>query len=143
MSPSGDGLAGDASGWSYSVGPAHRPLRRRGGPAVGATAASSFLVAQAFGRVLTAAGIPLAFHATGGFTANLLDYTLGEAPDVDADAGTTLGATSFLGAGSVGSSAVYAAVLAGIGGGPTSSTPTASASATSFATRCCPRTSPT
>lgn len=46
MSPTGDGLAGDASGWSYSVGPEHRPLTRRGGPAVGAVAASSFVRAR-------------------------------------------------------------------------------------------------
>jgi hypothetical protein len=117
-SPSGSGLAGDASGWSYSVGPEHRPLVRRGEPAVGAIAASSFLVAQAFGRVLTAAGIPLAFHPTHGFTANLLDYALAEAPAIDADAGATVGRVAFLGAGSVGSSAVHAALLAGIGGGP-------------------------
>lgn len=118
MNPTGDGLAGDASGWSYSVGPEQRPLTRYGGPAVGAVAASSFLVAQTFGRVLTAAGIGLAFHPTPGFTANLLDYTLAEAPKVDVEAGTTLGPTAFLGAGSVGSSAVYAALLATIGGGP-------------------------
>jgi hypothetical protein len=118
MDPTGDGLAGDASGWSYSVGPQHRPLTRRGGPAVGAVAASSFLVAQTFGRVLTAAGIGLAFHPTPGFTANLLDYALAEAPEVDGDAGTRLGPTAFLGVGSVGSSAVYAALLANIGGGP-------------------------
>jgi hypothetical protein len=118
MNPTGDGLAGDASGWSYSVGPKHRPLTRRGGPAVGAVAASSFLVAQAFGRLLTAAGIGLAFHPTPGFTANLLDYALVEAPEVNVDAGTRLGPAAFLGAGSVGSSAVYAALLAGIGGGP-------------------------
>jgi hypothetical protein len=118
MDPTGDGLAGDGAGWSYSVEPHHRPLARRGGPALGAVAASSFLVAQTFGRVLTAAGIGLAFHPTLGFTANLLDYALAEAPEVGGDAGRSLGPTALLGAGSVGSSAVYAALLAGIGGGP-------------------------
>lgn len=118
MNPTGDGLAGDASGWSYSVGPERRPLARRGGPALGAIAASSFLVAQTFGRILTAGGIPCAFHPTIGFTANLLDYALAEAPDVDAAAGATIGPVSLLGAGSVGSSVVYTALLAGIDGGP-------------------------
>jgi hypothetical protein len=118
MDPTGDGLAGDASGWSYSVGPQHRPLTRRGGPALGAIAASSFLVAQTFGRILTAADIGLAFHPTPGFTANLLDYTLTEGPEVEGEAGMSLGPTTFLGAGSVGSSAIYAALLANIGGGP-------------------------
>ncbi len=116
--PSVAGLAGDASGWSYSVGPEHRPLARRGGPAVGAIAASSFLVAQAFGRVLVAAGIGLPFHPTAGFAANLLDYGLGEAPDVAADYGMRLGPLALLGAGSVGSSAIYAALLIGMTGGP-------------------------
>lgn len=118
MAPTGAGLGGDASGWSYSVGPDHRPLARRGGPALGAIAASSFLVAQAFGRVLVAAGINLPFHPTAGFTANLLDYHLNEAPEVGADCGMSLGALALLGAGSVGSSTVYAALLIGIAGGP-------------------------
>jgi hypothetical protein len=118
MPPSGDGLAGDASGWSYSVGPEHRPLARLGGPAVGAIAASSFLVAQVFGCVLVAAGVNLPFHPTPGFTANLLDYRLSEAPDISADCGLRLGPVALLGSGSVGSSAIYAALLAGITGGP-------------------------
>jgi len=118
MAPSGTGLAGDASGWSYSVGSDHRPLARRGGPALGAIAASSFLVAQAFGRVLVQGCVNLAFHPTSGFTANLLDYRLAEAPALAADCGMRLGPLALLGAGSVGSSAVYAALLLGIAGGP-------------------------
>jgi len=116
--PSGVGLAGDASGWSYSIAPSHQPLSRRGGPPLGAIAASSFLVGQAFGRVLTDAGISVPFHATTGFSANLLDYRLAEAPEVDGAAGARLGALALLGAGSVGSSALYAAILAGVAGGP-------------------------
>lgn len=118
MNPTGDGLAGDASGWSYSVGATHRSLSRRGGPVLGAIAASSFLVAQAFGRVLTSAGVSLAFHPTQGFAANLLDYRLTEAPAIEADAGMRLGRIALLGCGSVGSSAIYAALLAGVSGGP-------------------------
>jgi|SRR5579884_618278 len=118
MPPSGDGLAGDASGWTYSAGPEHRPLARRGGPALGAIAASSFLAAQAFGRVLVGAGINLPFHPSSGFTANLLDYRLAEAPEVSAGCGMRLRPLALLGTGSVGSSAVYAALLAGIEGGP-------------------------
>lgn len=117
MSPSGEGLAGDASGWSYSVGPEHRPLPRLGGPAVGAIAGSSFLGAQAFGRVLVAAGVNLPFHPTSGFTANLLGYRLSAAPEIAPDCGMRLGPVALLGSGSVGSSAVYAALLAGITGG--------------------------
>jgi len=144
MDPTGDGLAGDGAGWSYSVGPHHRPLARRGGPPLGAIAASSFLVAQAFGRVLTAAGIGLAFHPTLGLTANLLDYALADAPEVGGDAGMSLPPTAILGAGSVGSSAVYAALLAGIGGGPLDLVDqTASATATSCATQSFARASPT
>ncbi len=118
MTPSGTGLAGDASGWSYSVGPEHRPLARRNGPALGAIAASSFLVGQAFGRVLAEGGVSLAFHPTSGFTANLLDYRLAEAPELDADCGMRLGPLALLGAGSVGSSAIYAALLIGISSDP-------------------------
>lgn len=118
MAPTDAGLAGDASGCSYSVGPEHRPLARAGGPPLGAIAASSFLVAQAFGRVLVRAGVNLAFHPPAGFTANLLDYRLSEAPEIDADWGMLLGPMVFLGAGSVGSSSVYAALLVGVEGGP-------------------------
>jgi hypothetical protein len=118
MTPTGAGLAGDASGWTYSVGPARRPLARRGGPALGAIAASSFLVAQTFGRVLVAAGVNLPFHPTSGFIANLLDYRLTEAPEVDADCGMRLGPLALLGAGSIGSSAIYAALLSAVAGGP-------------------------
>jgi hypothetical protein len=118
MAPTGAGLAGDASGWTYSVGPEHRPLARHGGPALGAIAASSFLVAQAFGRVIVAARVNLPFHATAGFSANLLDYRHAEAPGVAAGYGMRLGPLALLGAGSVGSSAIYAALLIGITGGP-------------------------
>ena len=116
MHPSGDGLTGDASGWTYSVGLQHLPFAHTGGPPVGAIAASSFMVAQAFGRALEG---QLPFHATPGFVANLLDYQNEPAPSVAADAGFKLGELAILGCGSVGSSAIYAAVLAGIRGGPT------------------------
>lgn len=118
MTPTSAGLVGDASGWTYSVGPALRSLPRRGGPGVGGIAASSFLVAQTFGRILVAAGVNLPFHPTSGFTANLLDYRLAEAPAVDADYGKRLGPLAMLGAGSVGSSAIYAALLGAVAGGP-------------------------
>jgi hypothetical protein len=85
---------------------------------VGAIAGSSFLGAQAFGRVLVAAGVNLPFHPTSGFTANLLDYRLSAAPEIAPDCGMRLGPVALLGSGSVGSSAVYAALLAGITGGP-------------------------
>lgn len=114
--PAGDGLAGDASGWTYSVGPRLLPLDRRGGPAVGAIAATSFMVAQAFGHGL-AGQIP--FHPTSGFVANLLDYRNAPAPDIAADAGFALGDVALLGCGSVGSSVLYAALLSSVRGGPT------------------------
>jgi hypothetical protein len=116
--PTDAGLAGEASGWSYSVGPEHRPLARASGPPLGAIAASSFLVAQTFGRVLVRAGVNLAFHPTAGFTANLLDYRLSEAPKIDADCGIRLEPMVFLGTGSVGSSSVYIALLVSVEGGP-------------------------
>src|SRR5437588_86211 len=76
------------------------------------------LAAQAFGRILVGAGVNLPFHATSGFTANLLDYGLAEAPEIDAGCRMRLVPLALLGAGSVGSSAVYVALLAGIEGGP-------------------------
>jgi hypothetical protein len=113
--PGATGLAGDAAGWSYSVGPDHLELPRRDGPALGGLAATSFMVAQAFGHALAG---QLPFHATAGFVANLLDYQNAPASEVELGAGRTLGQHALLGCGSVGSSVHYAALLAAIAGGP-------------------------
>jgi hypothetical protein len=69
--PTGPGLAGDAAGWSYSVGPVLIPLERQAGPAFGSIACAIFLVAQLFAARMAPLGLPVML--TDGFTANLLD----------------------------------------------------------------------
>lgn len=111
----GEGLAGDAAGWSYSVGPHHLELPRQpGGPAVGALAASCFMAAQAFGHALQG---QTAYHPTTGFVANLLDYQNTVAPNPE-HGPLRLTELALFGCGSVGSSALYATLLIGINGGP-------------------------
>jgi hypothetical protein len=112
--PEGDGLSGDAASWSYSVGPHHLALPRSTGPAVGALAASCFLTAQAFGHALQG---QVAFHPTAGFVANLLDHQNAPAPAVEHRA-LHLSELALFGCGSVGSSALYAALLIDAAGGP-------------------------
>jgi hypothetical protein len=112
--PEGEGLAGDAAGWSYSVGPHHLELPRSAGPAVGALAASCFMAAQAFGHALRG---QIAFHPTTGFVANLLDYQNTLAPTVE-HGPLRLAELALFGCGSIGSSAIYAGLLIGVAGGP-------------------------
>lgn len=121
--PSGEGLAADGAGWSYSLGPEHRPLRQDTGPAVGALAAGCFATAQIFALVLgkngqLGEGGIAAFVTEEGFTANLLDYGLAEAPALPFEPVARLGQAVLLGGGSLGSSTVYAARLLGASGGP-------------------------
>lgn len=115
--PSGAGVAGDGSGWTYSVGPYHIPLSEEpGAPALGGIAATNFLAAQALGQTLKPLGFPC--FRTKGFVANLLDYQLRPALASPNTQASVIPALALFGCGSVGSSAVYCALLAGIGGGP-------------------------
>lgn len=114
--PIGEGLALDAVGWSCSVGPEHLRLAMSDGPPVGALAAGSWAVGQILVGALGPLGMP--GHRTRGFRWNLLTYQLNEAPATAATTAPTLPAFTNAGCGSVGSSLLYAALLAGIGGGP-------------------------
>jgi hypothetical protein len=116
VEPSGPGLAGDTAGWSYSVGPRLIKLEPASGPALGALACATFLVAQLFGVRMAPLGLPVVLSE--GFTANLLDYQNCPAPELPDLPTPLLGALAALGCGSIGSSMLLALLLTGIGGGP-------------------------
>lgn len=116
VDPGGPGLAGDAAGWSYSVGPRLIALEPAGAPSLGALACATFLVAQLFGARMAPLGLPVVL--SDGFTANLLNYQNCPAPDLPVLPTPFLGALAALGCGSVGSSMLLALLLMGIGGGP-------------------------
>ncbi|HEY2053158.1 MAG TPA: hypothetical protein VGH14_04390 [Solirubrobacterales bacterium] len=116
VAPTGNGLAGDAAGWSYSVGPDLISLEPAPGPPFGAIACATFLVAQLFATRMAPLGLPVA--VTEGFTANLLDLQNRAAPAVPDLVPPRLGPMVIPGCGSVGSSLLLAAILAGVGGGP-------------------------
>ncbi len=116
IEPGGTGLAGDAAGWSYSVGPQLIALEPAGASALGALGCATFLVAQLFGTRMAPLGLPVVLSE--GFTANLLDYQNCPAPELPDLPTPLLGALAALGCGSVGSSMLLALLLAGIGGGP-------------------------
>jgi hypothetical protein len=116
IDPAGPGLAGDAAGWNYSVGPRLIALEPAGAPAVGALASAIFLVAQLFGARIAPLGLPVVLSE--GFTANLLDYQNCPTPELRDMPTPSLSALAALGCGSVGSSMILALLLTGIGGGP-------------------------
>lgn len=113
---SGPGLSGDASGWSFSVGPEPIALLPSAGPGVGAIACGCFLVSQLFAARMAPLGLPTSL--TTGFTANFLDYRNQVAPEVAPIGRPRLERLALLGCGSVGSSALAAALLIGAEGGP-------------------------
>lgn len=116
QSPTSAGFAGDAAGLTYAVGPSHIPLHAAtAAPPLGAIASTSFMAAQALGHALKPLGFPC--HRTAGFVSNLLNYQGNPAPAVEVP--PELGEIALLGCGSVGTSAIYCALLAGISGGPT------------------------
>jgi len=114
--PSGPGLALDARGWSCSLGPHHLPLDVDGGPHLGALAVGYWATGQLLFAALSELGLP--GHATEGFRWNLLDYQLAPARATQAPATAALPALTCAGCGSVGSSFIYAALLARVSGGP-------------------------
>jgi hypothetical protein len=114
--PTGPGLAGDAAGWSYSVGPGLIPLERQAGPAFGPIACATFLVAQLFAARTAPLGLPV--KLTDGFSANLLDLQNRPAPTQPELDTPRLGTSVVAGCGSIGSSLVLGTILAGVGGGP-------------------------
>jgi hypothetical protein len=114
--PSIPGLALDASGWSCSLGPSHLTLDHHAGPAVGALAAGNWAVGQLLHLALAELGVP--GHETEGFRWNLLDYRLQGARGPAGTGTVSLPALVCAGCGSVGSSTIYAALLAGAHGGP-------------------------
>lgn len=114
--PTGPGLAGDGSGWSYSVGADLIPLEPVSGPAFGAVACATFMVAQLFAARMAPLGLPVVLSE--GFTANLLDFQNGPAPTVPDSAPARVGPILAAGCGSVGSSLVLSLLLTGTGGGP-------------------------
>jgi hypothetical protein len=114
--PSDPGLTGDAAGWSYAVGPERIGLEPATGPAFGALACASFLVAQLFAARMAPLGLPVVL--TEGFTANLLDFQNRTAPLLPALGPPRLGPLLVPGCGSVGSSLLLSTILAGVGGGP-------------------------
>lgn len=104
-------LCGDAAGWTYSLGGVAIPVAP--GPPLGAVAATNLMAAQAFGRALGPLGMP--FQQIDRLVGNLLDYRNAPAPATPGDA--RVGRSLLLGAGSLGSSAVYVGLLCGIPGG--------------------------
>jgi hypothetical protein len=116
VAPSGPGLAGDAAGWSYSVGPELTELDPATGPAFGALACATFLVAQLFAARMAPLGLPVVLSE--GFTANLLDLQNHPAPVLPDLGPPRLGPLVAAGCGSVGSSLLLTAVSVGLGGGP-------------------------
>lgn len=113
--PDADGLALDAAGWSCSLGPQHLALREQAGPALGALAVGCWAIGQLLVEALAPLGLP--GHRTEGFRWNLLTYELAEAP-AGYDGSLILPAFTNAGCGSVGSSLLYVALLAGAVGGP-------------------------
>ena len=107
--PSGPGLAVDASGWSCSLGPVHLPLAPQEGPPVGALAVGCWAVGQLLVEALEPLGVPC--HRTLGFRWNLLTYGLDEAPATSTRE-VVLPPFVNAGCGSVGSSVLYAAIAA-------------------------------
>lgn len=115
--PPAGGIAGDAAGWTYTIGTERVALNGAGdGPAFGALAASSLMAGQAFGRALGPLG--MATHPVTLVVANLLDYRNRLAPPGEAITWPLLERAIVAGSGSVGSSLVYCALLADIPGGP-------------------------
>ena len=114
--PGGAGLAGDAAGWSYSLGPRLIALEPAPGPALGAIACATFLVAQLFAARMAPLGLPVVLSE--GFTANLLDLQNRPAPTTPDLGAAQIGPLVVAGCGSVGSSLVLSLLLAGIGRGP-------------------------
>jgi len=112
--PSGPGLAVDASGWSCSLSPVHLPLAPQDGPPIGSLGVGCWAVGQLLMNALEPLGV--AGHHTLGFRWNLLTYGLDVAPATSA---TEAALPPFVnaGCGSVGSSVIYAAVAAGLTGG--------------------------
>lgn len=115
-SPEGAGLSLDGAGWSWSLGPEYVPVPRAVAPPLGPLFVACLAVAQTMLRLLAPLG--MAGHLTTGVTGNLLTYGSGPAPTEVESRDADLPPTSLLGAGSVGSSAVHAALLAGLKGGP-------------------------
>lgn len=113
---SSPGLSGNASGWSFSVGPEQIALAPSAGPAVGSVACGCFLVSQLFATRMAPLGLPVSL--TTGFAANLLDYRNQPAPELAQTGPLRLGPMALLGCGSVGSSTLAAALLIGAEGGP-------------------------
>lgn len=112
--PSGPGLAVDASGWNCSLGPVHLPVAPQDGPPIGSLAVGSWAVGQLLVDALEPLGV--AGHRTLGFRWNLLTYELDVAP-ATSSIEAVLPPFVNAGCGSVGSSVIYAAVAAGVTGG--------------------------
>jgi hypothetical protein len=113
--PTLPGLAIDARGWSCSIGPEHLPLQDQQGPPLGALAAGNWAAGQLL--VLALKPLDMPGHLTSGFRWNLLTYTADEAPTLTGAHPWSVPPFTNAGCGSVGSSIIYAAVVAALCGG--------------------------
>jgi hypothetical protein len=111
------GYSVDACGWSYSFGRRHVPISTGEGPPVGALAAGSLVVARLFVDALRPLGLA-GLDSDEPVVSNLLTYENTVAPSTIALPVADLPAMTLAGAGSVGSSVLYAGLLAGARGGP-------------------------
>lgn len=113
--PAGPGVAADANWWNYSFGARHTPLpASRNQSGLAGVVATSFACSQILGHALRDVGAP--WHLVDAVVSNLLDYRNTVASEDLAV--EELGATLMAGTGSVGSSALYAALLSRVRGGP-------------------------